>query len=288
MKAHRKPATLETSEKMLAPIDADVPCLRCGYNLRGLTGNVCPECGASIERARTGESFLPWVRRSELGHVRAFWATVFVVVFRPRYLWAEIARPVSYRDAQAFRWRALVWTSPAILVLMWSWYLPWVEYGDRIEWLNALFVRVWPVVAFPVLLFVLMAAGTGLPSYFFHPRDESLDRQNRAVALSYYTSAFLPLLNVPGLVAVIGLWLTDETEFGGGMIYLANLLIAAVLLVWIGYLGDLLRKAFPERTARAVAMGTTLPLLWIATIAAIMVGIPSAILFVIVMVESMV
>jgi hypothetical protein len=34
------------------PFDQDLPCLRCGYNLRGLkpTGQ-CPECGANIRKA---------------------------------------------------------------------------------------------------------------------------------------------------------------------------------------------------------------------------------------------
>jgi hypothetical protein len=29
--------------------DHDEPCPKCGYNLRGLRGKVCPECGAPID-----------------------------------------------------------------------------------------------------------------------------------------------------------------------------------------------------------------------------------------------
>jgi hypothetical protein len=33
----------------------DVPCLRCGYNLRGLKiDGLCPECGAPIARSLHG------------------------------------------------------------------------------------------------------------------------------------------------------------------------------------------------------------------------------------------
>ncbi len=35
-----------------APIDTDLPCPHCDYNLRGLTENRCPECGGDFDRQR--------------------------------------------------------------------------------------------------------------------------------------------------------------------------------------------------------------------------------------------
>ena len=37
-------------------IGEDLPCVRCGYNLRGLdvTGT-CPECGGPVEASRSGD-----------------------------------------------------------------------------------------------------------------------------------------------------------------------------------------------------------------------------------------
>jgi len=40
----------------------DVPCIQCGYNLRGLDREtVCPECGGAIERTLRG----PWLRYAD-------------------------------------------------------------------------------------------------------------------------------------------------------------------------------------------------------------------------------
>ncbi|HRR87077.1 MAG TPA: hypothetical protein P5316_18865, partial [Phycisphaerae bacterium] len=42
---------------------ADASCLHCGYSLRGLTENRCPECGAPFDRQEMASSYLPeWPR----------------------------------------------------------------------------------------------------------------------------------------------------------------------------------------------------------------------------------
>jgi len=42
--------------------ERDAPCARCGYNLRGLTGGACPECGweVSLEKLREVEEHRAW------------------------------------------------------------------------------------------------------------------------------------------------------------------------------------------------------------------------------------
>jgi hypothetical protein len=37
-----------SGEGVTSTIDADIPCVSCGYNLRGLRGTRCPECGSEI------------------------------------------------------------------------------------------------------------------------------------------------------------------------------------------------------------------------------------------------
>lgn len=57
------------------PLDADTPCVRCGYNVRGLTEEqACPECGLGVGRsvrlgAELGQSRPAWLR----GLARAAW-----------------------------------------------------------------------------------------------------------------------------------------------------------------------------------------------------------------------
>lgn len=45
--------------------DRDAPCPRCGYNLRGLTGEACPECGMvlSVERLMAEVEHREWRER---------------------------------------------------------------------------------------------------------------------------------------------------------------------------------------------------------------------------------
>jgi hypothetical protein len=70
-----------------APVGAR--CLRCGYALRGLTTNTCPECGESFEPTQPWTMWLPgaW-RRREMGSLRPVgwnyrrlkWLLVLIVV----------------------------------------------------------------------------------------------------------------------------------------------------------------------------------------------------------------
>ncbi len=96
----KKDAAISTGNS----IAQDIFCQDCGYNLRGLTGDRCPECGRSLEGLRSNVSKIPWVRRKEIGRFRAYWKTVWFVMFRQRQFCDEMARLVNYRDSQYFRW----------------------------------------------------------------------------------------------------------------------------------------------------------------------------------------
>ena len=41
---------------MQLEIGVDIFCPDCGYNLRGLLGDVCPECGGDIAEVRSAQS----------------------------------------------------------------------------------------------------------------------------------------------------------------------------------------------------------------------------------------
>jgi len=82
-------------------------CPECGYSLRGLTSDRCPECGEPFPTTqRTFRRWalrrIPWDRRHRSSLVRAYFATVFLIVFCP---W-KAARGLVIPDrwGRAVRW----------------------------------------------------------------------------------------------------------------------------------------------------------------------------------------
>ncbi len=205
--------TCEPGEQTMAAVfDTDVLCPDCSYNLRGLTSDRCPECGRSVEELRLGVSQIPWVHRAKIGRCKAYWKTVMFVMTKTRQFSAEVAHSVSYQDAQKFRWLTILHAYLPILVatVVVYLYVPpmWKSLTDAIPampgftmsvppWYVLARGELWPVALlhFGVLLF--LAVATGVPSYFFHPRDLPVHVQNRAVALSYYAPAALAWTFIP-------------------------------------------------------------------------------------------
>ena len=83
----RDPALAAAARKPL-------PCTKCGYDLRGLRGGVCPECGTAVkptplagaQRFQTGVSQSSWLDRSALiwgGIGLAIGLGVYAVLFDP-------------------------------------------------------------------------------------------------------------------------------------------------------------------------------------------------------------
>lgn len=201
---------------------ADLFCPGCGYNLRGIESDKCPECGVEVDRAALAESVIPWTRRAKIGRVKAFIQTVWLVTWHPASLARDMARPVSYRDAQLFRWIAVVLL--AIPACGWTYYLvtrndeffldlpksimdsvrsdqspPW--YLDVVMcWVKGMFC--WPVPVGASLFLII--SWTGVASYWFHPAKLHVIRQNRAIALSNYTCAPFVWLIIPTVIWMVG------------------------------------------------------------------------------------
>ena len=83
------------------PLPAGTLCVKCGYDLRGLTRVNCPECGDDLTYARGGASVIPWLHRRQRGWLLAYWQTVALVLGNPGLLAREMYRPVSYGDRSA-------------------------------------------------------------------------------------------------------------------------------------------------------------------------------------------
>jgi len=283
------------------PIETDILCPSCSYNLRGLTSDRCPECGLALDAIRSHTSQIPWVHRKKIGWYLAYWKTVWFVMTRRRQMSTETARPVSYSDAQKFRWLTILhaylpilaatvllyiyapatWTTPKSAF---SWAPPGFMVG-RLSWPVLAFSEVWPVALLHVGFLLWLVAGTGVASYFFHPRDLPVHLQNRAVALSYYANAALAFTFVPLLLG----WIIWES-FGFDS-WLMIAIVSVILLIqlgawWFDSVGILVRTP-GIRSARVRVMAVLLPVLWLVLAVVIIPGVPVLILGALIVLDSL-
>ncbi len=85
-------------------------CPECGYSLRRLTSDRCPECGEAFPTPsrvyrRWANRRLPWERRVRGGVVFAYLRTILLIIFRPGRAARGVAIPDRY--GKAVRWAVL-------------------------------------------------------------------------------------------------------------------------------------------------------------------------------------
>lgn len=234
-----------------AAFDLDLYCSQCGYNLRGCAAERCPECGYDLAGFRTAEPQIPWARRRGIGWVRAYVKTLWMTRMRHRVFCEEMARPVSYRDAQTFRWTTILLAYLPVLAgtvlayllnppRLWSTPLSTEDFLSGFgrgtpTALELAYADVWRAVVLHVCFLLFLAAATGVPSYFFHPKALPIEQQNRAIALSYYLCG--PLVLTACAVAWIAAWTIPEEAHGH----------AGAVLRIAGYRGGILFLSASER-----------------------------------------
>ena len=293
-----------TAGDELAPIALDLFCQRCGYNLKGLTSNRCPECGKSLETVRLSEPQIPWVHRKRLGRFRAYWKTVYLAMFHQGRFCEEMARPVSYSDSQRFRWVTVLHVYiPILLATIYAYRLAppepgvvtrsfqmfppgWVQSGP--SWFERAYSEVWPVVVLHVCFILFLAAATGVHSYFFHPRDLPVYLQNRAIALSYYAHAPLAWTPVPIGLAVAAWWLANSHSLTAAwLIMFAVPLLLLELASWWSARAGFARDTIPGRKARVRVVAIALPFLWLGLAGVIFFGVTLVVFYVLVVFASL-
>lgn len=283
---HRGRETGPSSEKDRAGVDEDLFCPECGYNLRGVTADRCPECGGEFDRATLAVSRIPWVHRKKLGWRRAYWRTVWMAVVRNKQFAEEAVRPVDYEDAQRFRWvTAAHVLIPVVLIDVFVVAVNVIENAPGLG--RMAFEIVGGGVALVVAATAFVVAATGVPSYFFHPRHLTLGQQNRLVALSYYACA--PLGWAPLTAVLIGVGVVLQGVPNGTSIVLA-MGVGMGLLQMALWWRCLLSIARPARTGserRRLMVAIAVPLLWFGLAIGTLLGIPLVFGFVAVVVASL-
>jgi hypothetical protein len=264
----------------------DLHCPQCGYNLRGIESDACPECGMTIDRAAFAESQLPWSHRKRIGYVRGYLRTLAMGMLDSKQLAMEVARPVSFRDAQKFRFITILiaWIPLAAIVIyergiFLERFEPVMRAGTQTipPWM-ALW---WPWLigaltpgAAPIAIGILLILLSGVASYYFHPRSVAVPLQNRAIALSYYASAPLVLLPIAVGLPMLASQLDElfwENRVSFALVSAAT--IAAFLFPMITLVGwwlttlRLHRRIVHQYGGGSFLLALTLPVAWIVSIA---------------------
>lgn len=269
----------------------ELACPECRYDLRAIASERCPECGLAIDRQSMSVSRIPWAHSKSIGRWRAYWRTNLMVIFRIERLADEIARPVSFADAQRFRhvtvlaaWlTVLAWRGSASIAHP-NEVFDGLQYpGSHLGWW--LEAAVFAAALFAAWLALLMMSGVG--SYFFHPRGLPVIQQNRGIALSYYACAPLVWLWLPALCAGAATKLStlDWVRDGPGQrwvnaLAIASLVSSAVIVgaCWVGAVG-LMARITRCGVARTITMAVYLPCAW-ALCAAVAALIPATVFYV--------
>ncbi len=299
------------SRREASAIAEDLFCSECAYNLRGVVGDRCPECGHLLDALRTQRTPIPWQQRAERGRIVSYVLTLWQVTFRTRRFCDNIAHPVSYRDAQWFRWTtvALAFLPAAFATVSLYVMLPPEQSPERVDrfWyitfrspsyermlFDLAYADVWPAVVLNVCFLLFLAAATGLPSYFFHPSSMPVRLQNRAIAMSYYACAPIVLTFIPvGLAMIATVEAVDSSSSSTTdstwpwRAVSAGIAALLIVLQWLAILERLVRRTTLDSNLRRVPLQLSLPVPWAVAAGLTMVGLPLVVLIVGVVVGSL-
>lgn len=276
----------------------DVFCPKCTYNLRGTAGDHCPECGYCVEAMRRGEVRIPWERRREIGRLRAYCQTAWMMTFHPRSIAECMAADVCYRDAQRFRWLTIAFAYAPVLLLTFTAYavgLPgtaaasgYVQPGTVASPEEWAYAQVWPAAILHLCVLLFLAGASGIPGYFFHPKSASVRRQNNGVAMSYYTCGPLALLAIPLLTGAGCVFYGGTiSDAGYGLAWAFIVTSIAVPLTWWLTVVHTFRAVMPRHTRRFAALALGILILWPALAAVVFVALPALIVYVLVIIDSL-
>ena len=241
------------------PIQRDVFCEKCGYNLRGLTQRVCPECGAEFKPNQRAASQLPWKQREAIGFLDAYWRTVKLVLFHPQRFGLEVweGGRIHMKDARAFRYITVAHAYIPLLIVWLSFAGPNLPQTQLITFTSGI----------ALLLLVWLTKSTHLLVSFFKKQTMSADVQRRLVALGHFACAALALSPIHiACLALCGA--AFKLEGQGSMLFIAAACVwAAFLLFQLGlwWLNSMLlvREAMNVNEGELGAIGLGFAIVWV-------------------------
>jgi hypothetical protein len=272
-------------------------CIGCGYNLRGLSSEQCPECGLPIDTARGSE--IAWEGRRGIGTARTFWRTMLDGTFHVKRLAHAAAHPVDPRSAIRFRLiiSLIATLPPSVLywIIIWevggtgflsAWRpnVPGWPFGPppfpswwEIPILWSAGATIWFVLPIGVLIASFLL--TGVLSHWLRTGEMSEEGRKRAAAVSAYVGAPLAWLIVPTIAfgAVWGLSGLDDPLYQSvrtASVVLGCVTGAAILSGFQVNALMLISFLLHDGWARKMCAIVGLPLCWALAAAVGLVGFP--------------
>jgi hypothetical protein len=278
-----KTAAPDSSAPTASAYADDLYCPECGYSLRGLTSDRCPECGLDLSFIESEVSIIPWEHGREVGLIKAYWKTVWLINFRGKVFHRAFYQPVSQPDSLSFR---AVCIGHAFITVVLAVIMLYAFEPDGMAVVRDIGGRQFIIIACLCVLTWLFVI-TGLPSYIFDSRLLEPSRRDRAVALGNYTCAWLAWFPLAGVLLMLGLLLRDANLRGASVALSAAGAVAFVVFVamTVDY----------ERTGKRMFRGERSVWFWelksgpvflVATLA-ILAGLPVAAIMVHVLVLSL-
>ncbi len=237
----------------------------------------CPECGIDIVDVKQRKSIIPWVHRAEIGRVRAYWRTVWLVSFGFKRFCQEMSRPAQLSDARRFRWVTVVvaFLPFAIVALVTI-----ATAGARginptnVNYNAALFSLLGVLAALAII--------PAIPFYALRHRELDLELQHRAAVLLLYAgSANLAWMFVAALFAIGGLIVKAAAPYSLMDAVLGMIGFGLFCAIWFMTVRDVVRIIkLTIKTPKAVfLMSLKIGVLWIAGGLLALVGLPLTIVF---------
>jgi hypothetical protein len=269
-------------------------CIGCGYSLRGIDSERCPECGTGVDHEAAAISVIPWTHRGSLGWWRAYLRTVKLAILHPAKLAHEIGRPANFADAVLFRRLTAGLATVSMIAL--SICLICVNYTIS-ELSNYYFEIAGMGVLWACVWFFFLTVG-GVVSYWFHPKIRPIDQQNRAIAISYYACASLALTPIAvALLCTATLlgYLADKSlvQWSSGAfdgIFFVGVAGGGLLLGEFGMMltsaTRLLRRTTYCSGARSISCWIGLPISWMILAGVFLIALPGVYIFVALMILS--
>ena len=291
---------------VLTPAANDLLCGRCGYNLRGVPSDRCPECGRQFDPGRLIGELIPWEQRRYIGRVRAYWRTVRLVTFHPGEAAKFMRNPIGIRHARRFRWVTLGFAAGSLLgvtlvcrdtvtnvVSAWGSYR---MYPDAFSLFYASLGDPWSlVITLTGLLSSLMLAMMITTAYFC-PRSLPEVQRQRAFAFGHYSGACLALAMPLALLVACLCWVlgpgppahAQSPDVTSNLLQIGWLIVPVVMGygAWCLHALIMLQRVLDYRLSRIVRIAALLLAVHVVGTLAIVAGLHLVVSFVVLFVLS--